>query len=129
MKKVEKNGPPVSRRAAVLFGGVVVEIALNVDDGGTLVARAGGQVAQGADQVGQAAGRGALGGHFAHQGAVLLFDLVFDGIPQRLAGQGGKVVVRQILELELVGGALQAGGVGRADNGDQPAPRSCPRGP
>ena len=36
--------------------GVVVEIALNVDDGGTLVAGAGGQVAQGTDQIRQAAG-------------------------------------------------------------------------
>ena len=45
--------------------GVVVEIALNVDDGGTLVAGAGGQVAQGADQVRQAAGGSALGDHVA----------------------------------------------------------------
>ena len=36
--------------------GVVVEIALNMDDGGTLITGAGGQVTQGADQVGQAAG-------------------------------------------------------------------------
>ena len=36
--------------------GVVIEVTLDMDDGGTLVAGAGGQVAQGADQVGQAAG-------------------------------------------------------------------------
>ena len=38
-----------------LVVGVVVEITLDIDDGGALVAGAGGQVAQGADQVGQAA--------------------------------------------------------------------------
>ena len=61
-------------------------------------------------------GSGALGGHVAHQGAVLLLDLRLNGAAQRLAGEGGKVVVRQILQLQLVGGALQAGGVGGGDH-------------
>ena len=53
-----------------LFGSIVVEIALDEDDGGALVARAGGQVAQRADQIGQAAGSGTLGHHLANQIAV-----------------------------------------------------------
>ena len=37
----------------VILVGVVIEVALNVDDGGALITGAGGQVAQGADQVSQ----------------------------------------------------------------------------
>ena len=43
-------------------------------------------------------------------------DAVLDGLLQRLAGQVGKVVVGQIFQLQLVGGALQTGGVGRGDH-------------
>ena len=46
----------------------------------------------------------------------LLADLVLDGVPEGLAGQGGEVVVGQVLQLQLVGGALQAGGVGGGDH-------------
>ena len=67
-----------------------------MDDGGALVAGAGGQVAQGADQVGQAAGSGALGGHGAGQVA-LLADLFLDGGLQSVAGQVGEIVVSQVL--------------------------------
>ena len=87
--------------------GVVVEIALNVDDGGTLVAGAGGQVAQGADQVRQAAGGSALGDHVAHQrAAVLSGNAALDGLPQLLAVQTGEIVVRQVLQLQFVGRTL-----------------------
>ena len=98
--------------------GVVVEIALNVDDGGTLVAGAGGQVAQGADQVRQAAGGSALGDHVAHQrAAVLSGDAALDGLPQLLAVQTGEIVVRQVLQLQFVGRTLQTGGVGGGHHG------------
>ena len=49
--------------------GVVLKVALYQNYGGALVAGAGGQVAQGADQVRQAAGGSALGDPFP--GAVL----------------------------------------------------------
>ena len=104
-------------RPFCLFVGVVVEVTLDIDDGGALVAGAGGQVAQRANQVGEPTGSGTLGYHVAHQaGAVLLLNLLLDGIPESLAGEGGEVVVRQILELQLVGRALQTCGVGRGDN-------------
>ena len=99
--------------------GVVVEIALNIDDGGALVAAAGGQIAQGADEIREAAGGGALGDHVAHKGSlgVLLADLLGDGLLQRLAAEVGKVLVGQILQLQLVGGALQTGGVAGGHHG------------
>ena len=49
--------------AELIFVYVVVKVPLNQDDGGALVAAAGGQVAEGADEVGQAAGGSALGLH------------------------------------------------------------------
>ena len=88
---------------AVSIGGIVIEVALDEDDGGALIAGAGGQVAQGADEVGEAAGGGSLRGHIAHQVAVLLDDLALDGFLQRVAGEVGEIVVRQILQLQLVG--------------------------
>jgi len=61
--------------------GIIVEVALHQHDGGALVAGAGGQIAQGADQVGELAGRGALGDHAALQrGAVLGGDTGGDGV-------------------------------------------------
>ena len=84
--------------------GVVVEIALNVDDGGTLVAGAGGQVAQGADQVRQAAGGSALGDHVAHQrAAVLSGDAALDGLPQLLAVQTGEIVIARYFSFNSLG--------------------------
>ena len=50
-----------------LVVGIVVEVALDVDDGRALVAAAARQVAQRADQVGQAAGCRALGHHVADE--------------------------------------------------------------
>ena len=55
-----------SSEMAGSLSGVVVEITLDIDDGGTLIAGTGGQIAQRTDEIGQAAGRGALGGHLAH---------------------------------------------------------------
>ena len=60
-------------RNAALFGGVVIKVALNVDDGGALIAAAAGQVAQRTDEIGQVAGGGALAHHVAHQAAGVLF--------------------------------------------------------
>ena len=67
-KKGGANAPPFENLKKSV--GVIVEVTLNVDDGGTLVTGAGGQVAQRTDQVGQAAGGGAFGGHIAHQAAI-----------------------------------------------------------
>ena len=102
----------------LLIDGIVVEIALDVDDGRALVAAAAGQVAQRTDQVGEVAGGGALGHHASYQGllGVLGPDLLGYGLLQRLAGQVGKFLVRQVLQLQLVGRAHQAGGVAGGDH-------------
>ena len=72
-----------------LFVGIVIEVALNIDDRGTLVARAAGQVAQRADEVRQVPGGRTLGHHVAHQtdGGILFPDLLCHRLLQRLAGQ------------------------------------------
>ena len=101
----------------MLFVGVVIKVSLNEDDGRTLVARAGGQIAERADQIGQTAGRRALGRHLADQVAVLLLDLAFDRLTKRLAREGSELVVCQVLELELVGRTLKTYRVGRGDDG------------
>lgn len=49
-----------------LFAGVVRKIALDMNDRGAAVAAAAHQVAKAANQIGIAAGGGALGGHVAH---------------------------------------------------------------
>ena len=97
------------------LGGVVVEITLDEDDGSSLVSGSGGQIAQRTDQVGETAGGGSLSGHASDEVVVLLLDLVLDGIPEGLSGKVGEVVVREILQLELVGGTLESGGVCRGD--------------
>ena len=116
-----KQKRPRLKDGALLYAGlfvcVVVEIALDVDDGCALIARTGGQVAQRTDQVGQAAGGCTLGCHLANQIVVLLLDLLLDGLTQCLTGQVCELVVGQILQLELVGCALEAGCVGGRDDG------------
>ena len=53
-----------------------------------------------------------LGGHLALQIGILLADGSRNGIPQLGPRKMSKVIVRQVLELQLVGRSLQAGGVG-----------------
>ena len=102
--------------APIEFHGIVDEIALHQNDGGALIAGAGGQVAQRTDQVGQTAGSGALGGHGT--GHIALFtDPLLDSLLQCLAGEIRKVVVSQVLQLQLVGSAFQTGGVGHGNAG------------
>ena len=117
IKRENKNAGQLLLPCVMLFGGVVVEVALDIDEGGALVTGTGGQVTQGADQVGQAAGGSTLRDHLAYKVAVLVLDFILNGLLQGLAGQGGEVVVSQILQLQLVGGSLQTGGVGGGDNG------------
>ena len=101
-----------------LVVGIVVEVALNVNDGRALVAAAARQVAERADQVGQAAGRRALGHHVADQAlAGLLADALFDGFLQRLALEIAEVIVGEVLELQLVRRADKALGVAGGDDG------------
>lgn len=96
-----------------LVGGIVVEIALDIDDGGALVAAAGGQVTQGTDEIGKVAGGSTLGDHVAHQGdlGILLTDLLGNGLLQGIALEIGKVLVGQVLQLQLIGGTDEAAGV------------------
>ena len=92
--------------------------SLNVDNGRALVAAAARQVAERADQVGQAAGRRALGHHVADQAlAGLLADALFDGFLQRLALEITEVIVGEVLELQLVRRADKALGVAGGDDG------------
>ena len=111
--KGQQKSRPENRTAEYvgLVGGVVVEVALDVDNGGTLVAGAGGQVAERTDQVGQLTGGSTLGSHLTNQVAVLFTDLGVDRLLQLLAAQSGELVVCQILQLQLVGSTLQACGV------------------
>ena len=68
------RAPVVRKRGLYIYSvlAVVVKIALNKNNGGALVAGAGGKVAQGTDQVGQLSGSGTLGCHIADE-IVLLF--------------------------------------------------------
>ena len=84
---MERNLP---QKKAETEGYITIEGEQNIldkDDGGPLVAGAGGQVAQAADQVCQAAGRGALAGHLALQVCIFVRDAVFDGGCQLIAGE------------------------------------------
>ena len=66
---------------------IVIEISLNVYERCALVSGTGCQVAQGAQQVGQAAWGGTLSDHLAYQVGVLFFDGAFDGGFQFVASQ------------------------------------------
>ena len=85
-----------------LFGGIVVEIALNVNDGRALVARACGKVAKRADKVGKASWRRALRCHLSNEVSVLFNDSFLDCRLKSLALKPRKIVIRKILELKLV---------------------------
>jgi hypothetical protein len=61
--KARQLGLPGLKNAK-LFG-IVIEVSLNVDDGRALIAAAGGQIRQRADQIGQTARGGALRDHRA----------------------------------------------------------------
>ena len=76
-----------------LFG-IVVKVALDQHDGSALVAAAGGQVAQGTDQVGEPPGRSALRDHLAGEVAVLVADIIGDRLLEGVAGEVGKVIER-----------------------------------
>ena len=107
--------PPPGRKAA-LFS-VVFEVVLHDDDGRALVAAAAGEVAERADEVGEAPRRGALGDHVALEVGVLPADGLLDGGLELVAGEAGELVVGEVLELELVGQAAQALGEAGADDG------------
>ena len=98
------------------LAGVVIEVTLNVDDGGTLITGAGGQVAQRTDQVSQAAGGSTLRCHAASQ-ITLCTDSLLDCCLQLFAAEVCVIVVSQILQLQLVGSAFQTGGMGNGNAG------------
>ena len=62
-------------------------------------------------------GGGALGAHVPHQVLPLGADLLADGLLKGLAGEVGKVVVGQELQLQLIGLARQPCGVGGETTG------------
>ena len=59
---------------------------------------AAGQVAKRAEKVSKAAWGGALGGHAAHEIALLAYLFGYGGL-QRVARKAGKVVIRKVFEL------------------------------
>ena len=63
---------------AGLLGSIIIEISLDPNDGSSLIARAGGEVAERADKVGELTGRRSLGGHIANKVRVLFLDLILD---------------------------------------------------
>lgn len=67
-----------------------------------------------------------LGGHIALEVGVLLADGLLDRGFELVAGESGKVVVGEILQLQLVRQTDEAGGEARADDRVGQAPRSCP---
>lgn len=85
--------------------GEIVEISLDEDDGRALVSAAARQVAQAADQVGQAAGSGALRLHRALEVGLFVADVLGDGLLELAAREVAELVVREVFELDLVGQA------------------------
>ena len=81
---------------------VVIEVTLDQNDGGTLVTAAGGQVAQRTDQVGQAAGSGALRSHITGEVVILGTDGVLNGFLQSITAQVSEVVVSAVVITEDV---------------------------
>ena len=99
-----------------LFG-VVIEVALHKDDRRPLIPATARQVAERTDQIGQAARRRALRDHLTHKVGVLVTDIVGDRFLEGVARQVGKVIVREVLELDLVGLSFQSLGVGGLTTG------------
>ena len=92
---------------------IVIKISLNIYERCALVSGTGCQVAQGAQQIGQAAWGGTLSGHLAYQVGILFFDGAFDGGFQFIASQVSEIVVGQIFELKFVRLSHEAAGEGR----------------
>ena len=86
--KIKKSTAQVDFFIIVLFtlsGGIVVKIALNENDGCTLVSRAAGEVAERADEVGELTRRRSLCRHVAHEASALRADALRDRRLERLA--------------------------------------------
>ena len=98
--------------------GVVLKVALYQNYWGALVAGAGGQVAQGAQKVGKPARGGTLGGHAALQVGVLFAYGVFYCRAELLALEIREVVISKVLELQLVGQAVETVGEAGGHHGD-----------
>ena len=101
-----------------MSGGVVIEIALNQYDRRTLVARAGGQVTQRANKVGELTRSRALRRHVTNKGALRFFitDRLGDRLTEGFTGEILIVVVSEILELELIGRTDQTVREGRRND-------------
>ena len=80
----------------------VIEVTLDEYDRGSLVAGAGGQVTEGADQVGQLTRGGSFGFHLADQAAVLLLDSTGNRFLQSIAGEICEVIVRKVFQLQFI---------------------------
>ena len=97
--------------------GEVIEIPLDEDDGRTLVARARGQVAQRADEVGNLSGGCTLGRHIAHEVIALGADALGNGFTKCFAREVGKIVVGKVFEFDFVGCTNETIGVCGGDYG------------
>ena len=106
-------GLSYTNQAFNLISGIVIEIALDIHNRCTLIAGTGSQVAQRTDQVGQSSGCCTLRFHLTHQtAAILLTDFLLNRIFQRFTGQAGKIIICQVLQLQLIGRTFQSGGTG-----------------
>lgn len=88
---------------------VVIEIALNVNDGCAFVAGAGGEVCQGTEQVGDLARGGAFGafGTFLGFRFEFLADTFLDFVGQFFGRQASIIVICKVFNFEFVGSATQ----------------------
>ena len=87
-----------------------------MNDGSTLISRAGGEVAERAYKVGETTRGCALGCHISYEVGILLLNFRLDCRLELLAGEVGKCVVCKVLELQLVGSALKTAGVSGGNN-------------
>ena len=66
-------------------GGIVIEVALDIDEGSSLIARARSKVAKRTDKVGKLSGGCSLGRHITNKVIVLLLDLALDSFLKGIA--------------------------------------------
>ena len=82
----------------VLIVGVVIKVTLNQHDRGSLVARTGGQITQGTDQVGKLSWGGTLRSHVADQIRVLGLDAFGDRRLQLFTVKMLEIIIGEVFE-------------------------------
>ena len=97
-----------------LFCGKFIEIALDINERRTLIARTGRQVAQRTDKVGQATGSRS---HVSDKAlALFLSDTLLDRLLKLFSRKLGEIVIRQVFQLQLVRRTLKTCGICGGNN-------------